>query len=104
MTRTIGSILVALLLVAGIALIGYAKWTTHVAAADEALAGGRLDEALAAYKLAEARFDAIPALRQFAGDEYTRVVGNHLLALYRLKKYDEVIDLAQRAPAAAAPS
>jgi len=104
MTRTIGSILVALLLVAGAGLIGYARWTAHITTADEALAGGRLDEALAEYKLAEARFDALPALRQVAGDDYTRVIGNHLLTLYRMKRYDEVIDLAQRAPAAAAPS
>jgi tetratricopeptide (TPR) repeat protein len=59
---------------------------------------------VAAYTLAEARFDALPALRQLAADEYARVMENHLLALYRLKKYDEVIDLAQRAPAQASPS
>jgi tetratricopeptide (TPR) repeat protein len=104
MTRTIGSTLVALLLAAGLALAGYARWTAHVATADDALADGRLDQALAEYQLAEARFDAVPAIRQFAGDEYTRVVGNHLLTLYRMKRYDEVIDLAQRAPASAAPS
>ena len=104
MTRTIGTILIALLLIAGAGLIGYARWTSHIAAADLALAEGRLDQALAAYTLAEARFDAIPALRQLASDEYVRVVGNHLLALYRLKKYDEVIDLAQKAPPGASPS
>src|SRR5262245_24883595 len=104
MTRTIGSILVGLLLIAGVGLIGYARWTAHIATADEALADGRLDLALAEYALAEARFDALPAIRQLAGGEYTRVVGNRLLALYRLKRYDEVIDLAQKAPAAASPS
>ena len=36
--------------------------------------------------------------------EYNRAVGNHLLALYRLKRYDEVIDLAQKAPAGASPN
>ena len=36
--------------------------------------------------------------------EYNRAVGNHLLALYRLKRYDEVIDVAQKAPAAASPN
>jgi tetratricopeptide (TPR) repeat protein len=104
MTRTIGSILIAVLLIAGIGLIGYARWTAHIASADAALAEGRLDQALADYKLAEARFDALPAIRQLAAGEYTRVVGNHLLTLYRMKRYDEVIDLAQRAPADAAPS
>src|SRR5262245_57227552 len=104
MTKTIGSVLVALLLLAGLGLLGYARWTTHITAADEALADGRLDQALIEYRLAEARFDAVPAIRQLAGDEYTRIVGNHLLTLYRMKRYDEVIDLAQRAPAGAAPS
>jgi tetratricopeptide (TPR) repeat protein len=104
MTRTIGSILIALLLVAGLALLGYARWTAHITTADAALAEGRLDQALAEYKLAEARFDALPAVRQLAADEYTRVVGNHLLTLYRMKRYDDVIDLAQKAPAESAPS
>lgn len=96
--------MIALLLVAGVALAGYARWTAHVASGDEALADGRFDQAVAEYKLAEARFDAVPAVRQIANDEYTRVVGNHLLALYRLKRYDELIDLAQKSPAASAPS
>jgi tetratricopeptide (TPR) repeat protein len=104
MTRAITATIVGILLVAGAALIGYSRWTAHIATADAALADGRLDQAVAAYTLAEARFDALPALRQLAADEYARVMENHLLALYRLKKYDEVIDLAQRAPAQASPS
>jgi tetratricopeptide (TPR) repeat protein len=104
MTRTLGSTIVVLLLVAGLGLVGYARWTAHIADADAALADGRLDQALAAYTLAEARFDALPAVRQLASAEYTRVLGNHLLTLYRMKRYDAVIDLAQRAPATAAPS
>jgi len=93
-----------LLLVTGIGLIGYARWTAPVAEGDAALADGRLDLALDRYKAAEARFDALPALRQIAAREYTRVVGNHLLTLYRMKRYDELIDLAQKSPAEAGPS
>src|SRR6476661_9004936 len=104
MTRTLGSTLAVLLLAAGLTLIGYARWTAHVAGGDAALADGQLEQALAEYRLAEARFDALPAVRQFAAGEYARVVSNHLLALYRLQRYDEVIDLAQKAPAGAAPS
>src|SRR3954463_5311799 len=104
MTKTLVSTLVALLLAAGLGLFAYARWTAHITTADEALAGGQLDRALVEYKLAEARFDAVPAVRQLANDEYSRVLGNHLLTLYRMKRYDEVIDLAQKAPAAAAPS
>lgn len=104
MTKTFGSTLVALLLAAGLTLVGYARWTAHVAGGDAALAAGQFDQALAEYRLAEARFDALPAVRQVADAEYARVVGNHLLALYRLKRYDELIDLAQKAPAGAAPA
>jgi tetratricopeptide (TPR) repeat protein len=104
MTRTITSTLIGLILVAGLALIGYARWTAHITGADAALADGRLDQAVAEYKLAEARFDALPAVRQFAASEYARVIANPLLALYRMKRYDEVVDLAQRAPASASPS
>lgn len=103
MTRAITSTIAVLLLAVGLGLIGYARWTAHVAAGDAALAEGRLEQALAEYTLAEARFDAVPALRQLASDEYARVVANRLNALYHLKRYDELIDVAQRAPASAAP-
>jgi tetratricopeptide (TPR) repeat protein len=104
MNRTLASTLVGLLLTAGLALIGYARWTDHITGGDGALADGRLDDAVAEYRLAEARFDALPAMRQLAGSDYSRIVANHLTALYRLKRYDEVIDLAQKAPPDASPS
>jgi tetratricopeptide (TPR) repeat protein len=104
MTRAITSTIVVLLLAAGLALIGYSRWTASVAEGDAALADGRLEQAIAAYTLAEARFDAVPAVRQLTVDEYARVLANHLTALYRLKRFDQVIDLSQRAPAAASPS
>ncbi len=90
-----------ILLLAGVALIGYARWTRPIAQADAAIAGGRYDEAIAAYQVAEARFDAVPAVKQLLAIEHTRAIGGRLLALYRLERYDEVIDLAQKAPAAA---
>lgn len=102
--RALGSTLVVLLLAAGVVLIGYARWTGPIEAADAALAGGRDDAAVAAYQIAEARFDAVPAVKQLLPAEHARAVGNHLLALYRVKRYDEVIDVAQKAPAAAQPN
>jgi tetratricopeptide (TPR) repeat protein len=101
--KTLGTLLVVLLLLTGLTLIGYARWSAPLEDADTALADGRLDQAIAGYQRAEARFDAIPATKQFVSDEYLRAVGNHLWALYRLKRYDEVIDLAQKAPAEASP-
>jgi hypothetical protein len=103
MSKALASTVVVILLVAGLALIGYARWTRPIDDADAALADGRLDAAVVGYQAAEARFDTLPAAKQFAGTEYTRAVANHLWALYRLKRYDEAIDLAQKAPAEAAP-
>ena len=96
--RVLVSTVVVLLLVSGLTLLGYARWTGAVRDADAALASGDLDAAIAGYQTAEARFEALPAAKQIVSAEYTRTVGNHLWALYRLKRYDEVIDLAQKAP------
>ena len=101
--RALSVTVVLVLLLAGVTLIGYARWTRPIDAADAALADGRLDAAVAGYQAAEARFDAVPAAKQFAATEYNRAVANHLWALYRLKRYDEAIDLAQKAPPDAAP-
>ena len=101
--RVLLSTVVVILLAAGLTLIGYARWTGSLREADSALASGNLDAAIAGYQVAEARFDAVPAAKQLVPAEYTRAVGNHLWALYRLKRYDEVIDLAQKAPPEAAP-
>ena len=101
--RALVTTLVVLLLLAGLTLIGYARWTAPIKDADAALAEGRLDQAIVGYQAAESRFDTIPATKQLVTAEYLRVTGNHLWALYRLKRYDEVIDLAQRAPADASP-
>jgi tetratricopeptide (TPR) repeat protein len=101
--RALGSTLVVILLLAGAALIGYARWSSPLRDADIALADGRLEPAITAYQAAESRFEAVPAVKQFAAREYNRAVENHLWALYRLKRYDEVIDLAQKAPIEASP-
>jgi tetratricopeptide (TPR) repeat protein len=101
--RAFGSTLVVLLLLTGLAGVGYARFTAPLRAADEALADGRFDAAAGNYQEAEARFDKVPALRQFAAADYNRAVANHLTALYRLKRYDELIDLAQKAPLEAQP-
>ena len=102
--KAFGSTLVVLLLAAGVGLIAYARWTTPLKDADAALAEGRFEQAVVASQIAEARFDALPAAKQIVPGEYNRTVANHLLALYRLKRYDDVIDVAQKAPAAASPN
>ena len=104
MTKAFASILVSLLLASGVVLLGYARWTRPLAEADAALGDGRFEQAAAGYQIVEARFDAVPVAQQIVPAELTRAVGNHLLALYRLHRYDEIIDLAQKAPSDASPS
>ncbi len=101
--KTIFSGVMVLALIAGGAALAYARWTRPVADADAALAGGQLDRALASYAQAEARFDRFAAAKQLVPSEYVRVVENQLWVLYRLERYDEVIDKAERAPEGARP-
>lgn len=92
-----------LLLMAGGAALAYARWTGSVAGADTALADGRLEEALASYAVAERRFDRYEPAKQLFASDYGRVMANQLWLLYRLERYDEVIDTAGRAPDRAMP-
>jgi tetratricopeptide (TPR) repeat protein len=101
--KSVGAALAVVALLAGIAMLAYARWTRDVHRADEALAAGRLKDALAGYEAAGLRFDRTPATRQMFAAEYDRTVANHLWVLYRLKRYDQTIEVAERAPAAAAP-
>jgi len=90
-------------LLLGTAAIAYARWTHSIAEADQALADGKYDRALQGYAAAEARFDRIAAARQLFAADYNRIVANELWALYRLGRYDEAIDKAERAPEGAEP-
>lgn len=101
--KTLGSALVVVSLAAGVAALVYARWTRDIAAGDRALAAGRYEQALALYRAAEARFDRLPAARQLFAGDYARAASNELWLLYRLGRYDETIDRAERAPAGAAP-
>lgn len=101
--KTLGTFLVVVMLLAGVGLLGYARWTRPLAEADAALAGGRLEEALAAYERAEATFERTPAATGLFRREYARAAGNRLLILYRLQRFDDAIDAAEHAPLDAAP-
>jgi len=101
--KAVGSVLAVLMLLVGASAIGYAYWTREVAAGDAALAAGQLEQALAGYASAEARFDRVPALKHLFAADYNHVVANQLWVLYRLGRYDETIDKAERSPDAAAP-
>ena len=101
--KVVGSTVVVILLATGLALLGYARWSGAIGEADRDLASGNLQAAIANYQIAEGRFDALPAIKQMVPGEYGHAMSNHLWALYRLQRYDEVIDLAQKAPPESAP-
>ena len=101
--KAIGSFIVLVMLAAGVAGLAYARWTRAIANGDAALAEEHLEAAQADYAAAAAHFDRVPAARQLFASEYARVVGNELWILYRLGRFDDTIDLAERSPEAAAP-
>lgn len=101
--RSAAAAAMVLMLVAGIAAIAYARWMRPLADADAALADGRYEQALASYADAEARFDRFAAAREFFAGDYSHVMANQLWVLYRLQRYDDTVDKAQRAPERALP-
>ena len=88
---------------AGAAGLVVARWMHPVAEADASLADGAFENALARYAIAEARFDAVAPVRHLLHAEYDRIVSNQLWLLYRLGRYDDVIEKAQGAPEGAEP-
>jgi tetratricopeptide (TPR) repeat protein len=101
--RSLGAAAMAVVLLAGVAALSYARVTRPVADADAALADGRFKEALVSYAEAEARFNRYAPVRQIFASDYSHVMANQLWLLYRLARYDELIDKAQAAPEAAMP-
>ena len=101
--RFLAAALLIVVLLAGMAAVGYARWTRPIAEADQAMDQQQWGRALAAYAAAEARFDRIPATRQYLADDYTRTVANQLWLLYRMQRYDDLIEKAERSPDGAAP-
>lgn len=95
--------LALLLLLVGASLVGYSRWSRAIADGDVALEAGQLDQAIESYARMEARFDAIPAARQLFAADYHHAINNHLWALYRLGRFDETIERADKAPDEVAP-
>src|SRR5258708_9012129 len=91
------------MLLGGGAALAYARFTAPVAEGDRAIVEGHFDRALAAFSRAEARFDRLTVAKQIFADDYHRVIENELWTLYRLGRYDEAIEKADRAPDGAAP-
>jgi tetratricopeptide (TPR) repeat protein len=103
MLKSFGTVVAVIVLLAGAAALGYARWSRSIAEGDAQLAAGQLNQAIASYTAAEARFDAIPATRQLFAADYNHTVANHLWALYAQGRFDETIDKAERSPEPASP-
>lgn len=101
--KTLGAVAIVLALIAAVGALVYARWTKVIVDADAALAAGQLDQALAGFTAAGARFDRLPVARQLLAAEYRHVEGSELALLYRLGRYDDVIDKAEHAPEGASP-
>jgi len=101
--RSAAAAVMVLMLLAGGLAVAYARWMRPAADGDAALAAGRYEEALASYADAEARFDRVAAAKELFAGDYRHVMANQLWILYRLARYDETVDAAQRAPESALP-
>jgi tetratricopeptide (TPR) repeat protein len=101
--RSAGAAAMVLLLVAGSAAIAYARWMRPIAEGDAALEEGRYEQALASYAEAESRFDRFAAARELFDADYSHAMASQLWVLYRLQRYDDAIEKAQRAPESALP-
>jgi len=103
LARSAGAVAMVLMLLAGGSAIAYARWMRPAADGDAALADGRYEQALASYADAEARFDSVAAAKELFAGDYGHVMANQLWVLFRLQRYDQTIDKAQRAPESALP-
>lgn len=97
-------ILVAVLaLIAGIALVVYARWTEPITVAASAIHRQDPEGALGAYAVSARRFNDIAVSQRVMPGELSLVAHNKLALLYRLGRYDELIEAAAEAPPAATP-
>lgn len=90
-------------LVAGCALIAYARWSKPLADAELALKTGDVDGALAAYGVGAERFRGFTPSRDLLARDYALLTHNRLALLYRRGEYDALIEAADDAPPKAAP-
>lgn len=89
-------------LAAGIALIGLAAWLAPLAQAERAAEAGQLEPALARYRLAAHRLARLGALGAPVARLHETAYAGHLTMLYRLGRYDAVIEAAAVGPDSAA--
>ena len=92
-----------LALIAGAALLLYARWTAPQIEAAAAAAAGDSARALQSYRDSTARFKDMPVAQQILPRDFARATYNELALLYQRGEYDAVLEAADTAPADAFP-
>ena len=100
--RSIFMLGAVLALMAGVALVVYSRWTEPIVKAAEIQAQNP-ERALADYAVSTGRFKEIPLAQRLLPREQSLVAYNRLAILYRLGRYDEVIETAADAPPTTTP-
>lgn len=97
-------IVVAILaLIAGVTLLAYGYWSEPVAEAAAAMHAGDTERAVEGYAASVERYRDLPAMQRLLSADHALVSHNQLALLYRLNRYDEVLEAAAEAPPDAAP-
>ena len=100
-SRSVVVLVAVVALVTGLLLLLYARWTEPLVAAQAAVGTPDAERALGAYERAAERFRDRPLAQRLLGDEFALGAHNELALLYRLQRYDEVIEKAAVAPESA---
>jgi hypothetical protein len=92
-----------LALIAGAALVVYARWTEPITEAAAAIQAQDPERALAAYDVSAGRFREVALAQRLLPREQSLVSHNKLALLYRQGRYDDVIEMATEAPPTTSP-
>lgn len=83
-----------LALLCGLGLLAGTAWLRPLEEGQAAAEQGRLEEALARYAAAEARFDRVPLGKQLLPSAHAASQANQLWVLYRLGRHDALLEKA----------
>jgi hypothetical protein len=97
------TVIAVMAFLSGAALLTYGRWARPIASAFAAAQAGDGARALPDYAESSRRFHQVPLSQRLLARDFSLLSHNQLAVLYGLGRYDEVIERAVDAPAAAAP-
>lgn len=89
-------------LLAGGGLVAFSRWAQPLAQAAHDADTGNVEKAMQGFADSEARFDRLPAAKQFLPEGYDASVANQLAIRYKLGQYDELLEKAATAASTSA--